>query len=115
MDEVTQQTAASAEESASAAEELNAQSESLKDVIERLTAMVGGGGAAGAGPRQAHRRATADSGNPQHRKGESTAGLAALGKAVARQPKSAERRAPVPAAPDASQDPFPLDEQFKEF
>jgi methyl-accepting chemotaxis protein/methyl-accepting chemotaxis protein-1 (serine sensor receptor) len=43
MEQVTQRTAASAEESASAAEELNAQSGTLKHIVERLTAMVGGG------------------------------------------------------------------------
>ena len=47
MEQVTQRTAASAEESAAAAEELNAQSEALKVVVKHLTALVGGGGAAG--------------------------------------------------------------------
>ena len=42
MEQVTQKTAANAEESASAAEELNAQSEGLKEIVERLTAMVDG-------------------------------------------------------------------------
>ncbi|MBI4909197.1 MAG: hypothetical protein HY820_36595 [Acidobacteria bacterium] len=42
MDQVTQTTAANAEESASAAEELNAQSETLHGIVVRLTAMVGG-------------------------------------------------------------------------
>lgn len=42
MEQVTQKTAAHAEESASAAEELNAQSEALKDIVGRLAAMVGG-------------------------------------------------------------------------
>jgi len=42
MDRVTQSTAANAEETASAAEELTAQSVALKDVVERLAAMVGG-------------------------------------------------------------------------
>ena len=46
MEQVTQKTAANAERSASAAEELNAQSETLKDIVARLTAMVGGGEAA---------------------------------------------------------------------
>ena len=41
MDQITQSTAATAEESASAAEELNAQSESLKEAVDRLTALVG--------------------------------------------------------------------------
>jgi hypothetical protein len=36
-------TAANAEESAAAAEELHAQSATLKRIVERLTAMVGGG------------------------------------------------------------------------
>jgi methyl-accepting chemotaxis protein/methyl-accepting chemotaxis protein-1 (serine sensor receptor) len=40
MDTVTQQTAANAEESATAAQELMAQSESLKGIVERLNAMV---------------------------------------------------------------------------
>ena len=41
MEQVTQTTAASAEESAAAAEELNAQSESMKELTERLNDMVG--------------------------------------------------------------------------
>jgi methyl-accepting chemotaxis protein/methyl-accepting chemotaxis protein-1 (serine sensor receptor) len=40
MEEVTQKTAANAEESAAAAQELNAQSEALKAVVERLSALV---------------------------------------------------------------------------
>jgi methyl-accepting chemotaxis protein/methyl-accepting chemotaxis protein-1 (serine sensor receptor) len=42
MEQVTQKTAANAEECASAAEELNAQSATLQGIVERLTAMVGG-------------------------------------------------------------------------
>ena len=42
MQAVTQTTAANAEESAAAAEELNAHSAALKHLVERLTAMVGG-------------------------------------------------------------------------
>ena len=45
MDNVTQQTAANAEESASASEELNAQSEQMKGVVGDLVALVGGEGA----------------------------------------------------------------------
>jgi len=45
MEQVTQKTAASAEQSAAAAEELTAQSASMKNVVERLTALVGGAGA----------------------------------------------------------------------
>jgi len=55
MEQVTQKTAANAEESASAAEELNAQSETLKDIVAQLTGIVGGDVASG-GARQIHRR-----------------------------------------------------------
>jgi methyl-accepting chemotaxis protein/methyl-accepting chemotaxis protein-1 (serine sensor receptor) len=55
MEQVTQKTAANAEESASAAEELNAQSGTLKQIVERLTAMVGGGETPNADHRPAQR------------------------------------------------------------
>jgi ABC-type transporter Mla subunit MlaD len=42
MDKVTQSNAANAEESASAAEELNAQASSLQDAVEQLSSLVGG-------------------------------------------------------------------------
>lgn len=42
MEQVTQSIAANAEEGASAAQELNAQSETLRDVVSNLGAMVGG-------------------------------------------------------------------------
>jgi methyl-accepting chemotaxis protein/methyl-accepting chemotaxis protein-1 (serine sensor receptor) len=114
MEQVTQKTAANAEEGASAAEELNAQSETLKDIVERLTAMVGGGEDNGHA-RQTNRRATAANGKAPQRRSESASGLAALHKAVSHQPKSAEHGAPVLAARGANKDAFPLEEQFKEF
>ena len=43
MDKVTQQNAAGAEESASASEQLNAQAESMNDVVGQLVALVGNG------------------------------------------------------------------------
>jgi methyl-accepting chemotaxis protein/methyl-accepting chemotaxis protein-1 (serine sensor receptor) len=42
MNQLTQHTAAQAEESASAAEELSAQSQGLKEVVGRLTTVVTG-------------------------------------------------------------------------
>jgi methyl-accepting chemotaxis protein/methyl-accepting chemotaxis protein-1 (serine sensor receptor) len=117
MEKVTQQTAANAEESASAAEELTAQSETLKDIVARLTAMVGGGEATNGPARGVHQSAGAANGKApaSRRPGESASGLAALHKAVSRQPKSAEHRAPVLAAHGASKQAFPLEEEFKEF
>lgn len=44
MDKVTQSNAASAEESASASEELNAQAQSMKTTVAELSALVGGAG-----------------------------------------------------------------------
>ena len=44
MDQVTQSTAASAEQSASASEEMTAQSEALKNIVKQLHTMVGGEG-----------------------------------------------------------------------
>jgi methyl-accepting chemotaxis protein/methyl-accepting chemotaxis protein-1 (serine sensor receptor) len=51
MEQVTQKTAASAEEGASAAEELTAQSEVLRDAVDSIVAMIGGheSGAGGSG------------------------------------------------------------------
>jgi methyl-accepting chemotaxis protein/methyl-accepting chemotaxis protein-1 (serine sensor receptor) len=43
LEQATQNNAANAEESAAAAEQLSAQSQTMQDVVERLTAMVGGG------------------------------------------------------------------------
>ncbi len=47
MDHITQQNAANAEESAAAGEELAAQSQSLNEVVERLTRLVTGGNESG--------------------------------------------------------------------
>ena len=112
MEQVTQKTAANAEESASAAEELNAQSETLKDIVERLTSMVGGGEAANGNVRQTHRRSS--SAAASQRQDESAAGLAALRKAVSQQSKSVHAE-PVLAGHKSHKDDFPLEEQFKEF
>ena len=117
MEQVTQKTAANAEESASAAEELNAQSEGLKEIVERLTAMVDGSEAGAARARSAHRRAAPANGKvltPQ-RPGAAASDLTALRKAVSHQPRSAEQGARALAAPGAGKDAFPLEEQFKEF
>ena len=110
MEQVTQRTAANAEESAAAAEELNAQSETLKNVVARLTSMMGGGESAGGNVRRIHRAHS--SASAPSRQGE-PAGLAALSKAVSHRTKS-EHLPPVPASHASHQDAFPLDEQFKE-
>jgi methyl-accepting chemotaxis protein len=115
MEQVTQKTAANAEESASAAEELNAQSETLKDVVVRLTVMVGGGEAAN-GPARPVRRAAANvTAQASRRPGETAHGLTALRNVVSRQPRSPELGAPALPAHGSGKDSFPLEDQFKEF
>ncbi len=113
MEQVTQKTAANAEESASAAEELTAQSETLKDIVGQLTAMVGGGEASSSHGRPAHGR-TANAPAPRKQK-ESGRGATATRRAVSPPARSAEHKAPVLAARAASEDSFPMDEDFKEF
>ncbi len=102
MEQVTQRNAASAEESAAAAEELNAQSETMRGVVERLTAMVGGGG----------------NGVVMHHRPQRSAAKA--GRVVAAVAKPAPKAKPVHGAePVAAGKPaahaIPLDEEFTEF
>ncbi len=105
MQQVTQTTAAHAEESASACEELSAQSDTLRALVLRLHGMVGG--TSGAGTRS----------RPFERK--QTARLAMAERPHTQPPK---RVSAVPyvkpaslAAVHAGKDAFPLDEDFKEF
>jgi methyl-accepting chemotaxis protein/methyl-accepting chemotaxis protein-1 (serine sensor receptor) len=95
MEQVTQRTAAGAEESAAAAVELNGQSETLKRVVERLTAMVSGGGAANGGAHTERQRAAAPGGKMPARPGQSAAHLPAPSYAVTHQPESAQRGTPA--------------------
>ncbi|HWQ56223.1 MAG TPA: methyl-accepting chemotaxis protein [Bryobacteraceae bacterium] len=109
MEQVTQKTAANAEESASAGEELSAQSQTLRDMVERLTALVDGA-RAGNGYKQRPQRSL---GTRRQERVASSAGLAALGKAVARRTGTvAETRQPAMAA---ARNEFPMDEDFKDF
>ncbi len=80
MNNVTQQTAANAEESASASEELNAQSETMKGVVAELVALVGKGGHNGNGhqsqagrPRAGLKHAFASLGKGLGGRGKTTA------------------------------------------
>jgi methyl-accepting chemotaxis protein/methyl-accepting chemotaxis protein-1 (serine sensor receptor) len=119
MKQVTQKTAANAEESAAAAEQLTAQSASLKGIVENLTARVGGGKRAGGGsrhsaaggsePARAHRPGAASP-----REGQLAPGLSAPGAAVARRPNGPAATS-VPADAKAAKNAFRLEETFKEF
>jgi methyl-accepting chemotaxis protein/methyl-accepting chemotaxis protein-1 (serine sensor receptor) len=93
MEKVTQRTAANAEESASAGEELNAQASQLMNLVRNLREMVGGDAdLGGASPRQPQRPAL--------------------------KPVAAPGRQPLLAAPGTKKKElaaFPLEDDFKEF
>jgi methyl-accepting chemotaxis protein len=98
MEQVTHKTAANAEQSASVADELTAQSSNLKDIVQRMAAFVDGAAHAGVqpAPRVIAQRAT------------STVRFRA-------EPPLPRETAPPPAMANAGHGSFPLDEDFKEF
>jgi len=101
MDQVTQSTAANAEESASASEEMSAQAEALNHIVVELRSLVGGDGA-GLISRAAPARKTVSK--------PLTKSLTALKSAV-----SQRVRKPVQAAvPAGSHAEFPMDDNFTE-
>jgi methyl-accepting chemotaxis protein len=105
MEQVTQKAAASAEDSASAAEELNAQSAGLKDIVSRLNSIVGHGGDTHGQP------ALRPSPSRPASRANTKASLSALSNAVSTRPVRKPEPVAVPAGPDS----FPMDEDFKEF
>ena len=105
MDQVTQSTAANAEESASASEELSAQAEALNQVVLQLQALVGGDSEPGA-VASLHRRPVPAT--PPHKRS-----LNALKAAVARPKTKAPAGSAVAAGrPDRSS--FPPEDSFTE-
>ena len=98
MDSITQTNAANAEESASASEELSAQSETMLDVVAELSAMVGGN--------------SAGNGNGHRGKARQIqAGARAL-------PRPVKKRTAAPSlVPQISrnEDLIPMDDEFNEF
>ena len=112
MEQVTQGTAANAEESAAAAEELNAQSKALKDIVARLKAMVGGGDGGNGDLRRRRPSFTRHAGGTPPRAGESAASLSALRAAVAHQPDG-HAAEPVLAGVRADKNAFPLEAEFR--
>jgi methyl-accepting chemotaxis protein len=104
MEQVTQKAAANAEESASAAEELSAQSATLWGIVEQLTAMVGGKTVCGHSHRGRDKAATAK------QQGKPTADLHALRDAVSHRASTKDGRPSIAPA----QDSFELDKDFRE-
>jgi methyl-accepting chemotaxis protein/methyl-accepting chemotaxis protein-1 (serine sensor receptor) len=103
MEQVTQKAAANAEESASAAEQLTAQSEALRHIVRRLTSLVHGGDApqtSGAAP---------DNIPPRHGSFDVAASYAAISQKT--KPRSEHLITTV--AKDANA--LPMEEDFKPF
>ena len=109
MEQATQTTAASAEQSAAAARELTAQSETLQDLVENLIGMVGAPARDGARHSAAERGVPAGKRRPAAtppRQGACADSLSALRAAVTREPSG-------PAASRMARNAFPKDEDFK--
>ncbi len=102
MEQATQTTAASAEQSAAAAGDLTAQSQTLQDLVENLIGMVGAPARDGARHSAAERRPAAT----PPRQEACAASLSALRAAVTREPSG-------PAASRMAKNAFPKDEDFK--
>jgi methyl-accepting chemotaxis protein len=100
MDQVTQATAANAEESASASEEMSAQAEALGHVVTQLRAWVGVGTS-----EERPQPATKAASRPV------TKSLAALKFAVSRPPS---RKPVVSIAPSGGPSTFPMEDDFAE-
>jgi methyl-accepting chemotaxis protein/methyl-accepting chemotaxis protein-1 (serine sensor receptor) len=109
MEQATQTTAASAEQSAAAAGELTAQSETLQDLVENLIGMVGAPARDGARHSATERGVPAGKRRPAAtppRQDACAASLSALRAAVTREPSG-------PAASRMAKNAFPKDEDFK--
>jgi methyl-accepting chemotaxis protein len=108
MDQVTQGTAASAEESASASEELSAQAQALNQIVAELGNLVGGD------------RRSASAGAPTARNYPPSSAPPAIGrslsalKSAVSRPKAKTATAPVMAAATPNRHEFPLEDNFGE-
>ncbi|MCU0228502.1 MAG: methyl-accepting chemotaxis protein [Bryobacterales bacterium] len=117
MEQVTHQVAANAEEGASASEQLNAQAETVDQIVGELSAMVTTESRGGRrlGDRQARR---ASAGRPSAFQGQVGKLGSALGRSVAPKAKAAERvhaGSSSAMASAGSKDRFPMDEDFEQF
>jgi methyl-accepting chemotaxis protein len=105
MDQVTQGTAASAEESASASEELSAQAQALNHIVGELGALVGGGGESGSVRRDSARALASRALGHSLKASKSEVG----------RPKTKTAPAPpVMAGAKSSHNEFPMDDNFGE-
>ncbi len=111
MEQVTQKTAADAEESSAAATELNTQWETLQEIAKRLTAMVGGV-PAGGNANQSTRRSTIPGGANAHRFDQSSPGPTLSTKTVSLQ---SDRRDALVSSGASGKSARSADEDFQQF
>ena len=113
MEQVTQTTAANAEKSAAAAEQLNAQSEAMKDVVAQLQAMVGGAESdLRAMPRMVPARTMRLSRPP----GQAISSSTKLSRPISLQKVKVSYGGSVPVRKQAvTSDEFPMEESFQSF
>jgi methyl-accepting chemotaxis protein len=109
MDQVTQGTAASAEESASASEELSAQAQTLNQIVSELRELVGGGGEPAHNVAQTVRPHPPSSTHPAVRRSSSP-----LKSNVSKPKPKAAPAAPAMADVHSARNEFPLEDNFGE-
>jgi methyl-accepting chemotaxis protein len=117
MEQVTQATAANAEESAAAAEELDAQAMALKDIVRQLEAMVGGGQEVDRGKAKPDRPMIAVSKRPAAKRPAPASSFQPARKPAA-QPQPAETiedHAPMLPTQGSNEEVFPLEGEFHQF
>jgi methyl-accepting chemotaxis protein/methyl-accepting chemotaxis protein-1 (serine sensor receptor) len=114
MEHVTQKTAANAEECASAAEELNAQSVTLKGIVERLTALVGGDSGHTSNTRARQKRTPRLAATQKNHR-DSAEGLVALRSKLSRKPLDEHGDDFFPAAAKAAKNASAPVHEFEEF
>ena len=106
MEQVTQRVAANAEEGASAAAQLNAQSDLLKGLVQSLTSMVGGGYATRVQVKRVGISPVAHSYKAPARP---------LKRAALLKPSLSKKPAAAPSQFAIDAESFPMEESFKEF
>ena len=108
MDKVTQTNAASAEESASASEELTAQAATLRELVADLQALVTGAGQASTGPRREILQTRSSTYRPQQQRAAAPARTkSSIGTTYRPALGSSKKRNP--------EDEIPLEDGFKDF
>ncbi len=115
IEQITQSSAASAEQSAGAAQQLNAQAHSMEDVVDRLTIMVDGASGARAVSKQKRSAPAAKSPSKVKKTAARAVSVTKIKSAISFPPSPSRGAPPAYAKAVAAEDSFPMDDDFKEF